>query len=166
MGHRPGRFFVCAGLVVATSLAVALPSGVAAAKKPKPVTGTCSRLSGGAAQQTLSGCTDTADTGGGGTSTITSETINGKKATSTDTIDWNSGLTSKESSTNTLKSGKADKCHPSAGETNLYEVKEKGHVTGGTATDLVNGKTKGTVCVFTVTNGVVTTNFPGSTDTF
>lgn len=166
MGHHPGRFLVCAGLVVATSLAIALPSGVAAAKKPKPVTGTCSSLNGGAAQQTLSGCSDQADTGGGGTSTITSDTITGKKAASTDSIAWNSGLTSTESSSNTLKSGKADKCHPSAGEANLYEVKEKGHITGGTATDLVGGKTKATVCVFTVTNGVVTTLFPGSMDTF
>jgi hypothetical protein len=166
MGHQPGRFVVCAGLVIATSLAVALPSGVAVAKKPKPVTGTCSGLRGGAAQQTLSGCTDPAETGGGGTSTITSDTINGKKATSTDSIAWASGRTSTEASSNTLKSGKADKCHPSAGETNLYEVKEKGRITGGTVTDLVGGKTKATVCVFTVTNGVVTTLFPGSSDTF
>ena len=166
MGHRPSRFLVCAGLVVATSLAVALPSGIAAANNPKPVTGTCSSLNGGAAQQTLLGCTDPADTGGGGTSTITSDTITGKKATSTDSIAWMSGRTSTESSSNSLKSGKADKCHPSAGETNLYEVKEKGHITGGTATDLIGGKTKATVCVFTVSNGVVTTLFPGSTDTF
>lgn len=166
MGHYRGRFLACAGLVVATSLAIALPGGIAAAKQAKAVTGTCSSLSGGATEQTLSGCSDTADTGGGGTSTITSETITGNKATSTDTITWNSGLTSVESSSNTLKTGKADKCHPSAGQTNLYEVKEKGRVTGGTATDLINGKAKGTVCVFTITNGIVTTNFPGSADTF
>lgn|GEM_PF-5088992 len=75
-------------------------------------------------------------------------------------------LTSIESSSNTLKSGKADKCQPSGGESNLYEVKEKGRITGGTATDLVGGKTKGTVCVFTAGSGVVTTLSPGSTDTF
>jgi|GEM_PF-5980648 len=91
MRHHPGRFVVCAALVGVTSFAVVLPGGIAAAKKAKPVTGTCSSLSGGAATQTLSGCTDPTDTGGGGTSTITSETITGKKATSTDTIAWASG---------------------------------------------------------------------------
>jgi len=52
------------------------------------------------------------------------------------------------------------------GDSNLYEVKQKGSVTGGTAKDLIRGKTKGTVCVFTITNGVLRKNFPGSTVTF
>ena len=59
------RLIGCGALVGAASmLTVAMP-GVASAKT-KPVTGTCSGLSGNSTSQTLSGCTDAADTGGGG----------------------------------------------------------------------------------------------------
>ena len=165
MRHHPGRFVVCAALVGVTSLAVVLPGGIAAAKKAKPVTGTCSSLSGGAATQTLSGCSDASDPGVGVRAPSPVRRSPGRRRRA-DTINWTSGLTSIEWSSNTLKSGKADKCHPSGSESNLYEVKEKGHITGSTATDLVGGKTKGMVCVFTAGSGVVTTLFPGSTDTF
>jgi len=146
-------------------LTVAAP-GIAGAKT-KPVTGTCSSLSGNATSQTLSGCTDPADTGGTGVSTTTSEAISGSTVSGTDSVTWSTSKTSTESFTGTLKSGKADKCTAGAGQTNLYEVKEKGSVTGGTATDLVGGKTKGTICVFsTASGGIVVQNFPATTTTF
>jgi hypothetical protein len=145
-------------------LTVAMP-GVASAKT-KPVTGTCSGLSGNSTSQTLTGCTDPADTGGGGVSTTTSETVTGSTVAGTDSVTWNTSKTSTESFTGALKSGKGDKCTPTSGQTNLYEVKEKGKVTGGTAADLVGGKTKGTICVFNTSGGIVVQNFPGSSTTF
>lgn len=165
--HRYLRIAACGSLVGGVALALAIPGSAAWAKKPKPVTGTCSSLSGNETSQTLSGCTDPADTGGGGTSTTTSETVSGSTVTGTDSVSWNTSLTSTESFSGKLKSGKADKCTPSSGQTNLYEVKEKGKVTGGSAMDLIGGKTKGTVCVFsTATGGFVVQNFPGSSTSF
>jgi hypothetical protein len=159
------RLVGCGALVGAASLLTVAAPGVAGAKT-KPVTGICTGLSGDSTSQTLSGCGDAADTSGGGVSTTTSESVSGSSVTGTDSVAWNSSKTSTESFTGKLKSGKADKCTPSAGETNLYEVKEKGSVTGGTATDLIGGKTKGTICVFNGSSGIVVQNFPGTTTTF
>jgi hypothetical protein len=161
------RLLACGALVGGASLAMALPGGIALAKAPKPVTGTCTGLSGNATTQTLSGCTDPADTAGGGTSTTTSESVSGTTVTGTDSVTWNSSKTSLESFKGKLESGKKDKCTAPAGDSNVYEVKEKGKVTGGTATDLINGKTKGTVCVYsTASGGLVVQNFPGSSTSF
>ena len=159
--HHRLRLLACSTLVAGVSLAIALPSGVASAHKVKPDKGTCTSLSGNATSQTMTGCTDSIDTGGSGVSTTTHEAISGSTVSGTDSVAWHSGLTSTESFTGTLKSGKADKCSAPAGDTNLYEVKEKGSVTGGTATHLVGSKTKGTVCTFTAPSGVVVKNFPG-----
>jgi len=148
---------------MAGTLAVALPGGVASAKKPKPVTGTCNTLTGDATSQTLQNCTDTTDTGGSGTSTTTNENISGNSVNGTDSVTWNSGLNSTESFAGKLLAGKKDKCSAPAGYTNVYEVKEKGKVTGGTATDLVGGKTKTTACVFSGGSGILVT---GSSFTF
>jgi hypothetical protein len=163
--HHRFRLVACGALVGAASLAL-FPSGVATAKT-KPNKGTCATLNGNATSQTMTGCTDTVDTGGSGVSTTTHETLSGTTGVSgTDSVAWHSGLTSTESFTGTLKSGKADKCRPSAGQTNLYEVKEKGSVTGGTAVHLVGSKTKGMVCVFTASSGPVVKNFPGKPTSF
>ena len=162
--HHRFRLVACGALVGAASLAL-FPSGVASAKT-KPNKGTCTTLSGNATSQTMTGCTDTVDTGGSGVSTTLHESISGSQVSGSDSVAWHSGLTSTESFSGTLKSGKADKCHPSAGQTNLYEVKEKGNVTGGTAIHLVGGKTKGTVCVFTAESGPVVKNFPGKATSF
>jgi hypothetical protein len=148
---------------MAGTLAVALPGGVASAKKPKPVTGTCNTVTGDATSQTLENCTDGADTGGSGTSTTTSETLNGNAVSGTDSVVWNTGSTSLESFSGKLLSGKKDKCTAPVGYSNVYEVKEKGKVTGGTATDLVGGKTKTTACVFSGGSGILVT---GSSFTF
>jgi hypothetical protein len=163
--RHPVRLLACGALVGGASLAMALPGGIALAAKP--VTGTCSGLNGNATTQTLSGCTDPADTGGGGTSTTTSETVSGTTVTGTDTVTWNTSKTSTETFKGKLESGKKDKCTAPTGDSNVYEVKEKGKVVGGTATDLVNGKTKGTVCVYsTASGGIVVQNLPGSSTTF
>ena len=146
-------------------MAIALPSGVASAKT-KPNKGTCTTITGNATTITQTGCTDLPDTGGSGVSTTTHESISGSTVTGADSVVWHTGLTSTETFTGTLKSGKADKCHPSAGQTNLYEVKQKGLVTGGTATHLVGSKTKSIVCVFTVSSGIAVKNFPGKPISF
>ncbi len=158
--HRPITHLLgVAALTGAAALATAVPGGAAAAAKA--ASGSCASQSGGATVRTLAGCTDTADTGGGGVSTVTSESISGSTVTGTSSIAWDTGLTTLQSFTGSIKSGKSDKCTPSTGQTNLYEVKSKGKVTGGTATDLVGGKTSATTCVFQTSGGVVTTNFPG-----
>lgn len=160
------RLIGCGAVVGACSFLTVAAPGIAGAKT-KPVTGSCTSLNGNATSQTLSGCTDPADTGGGGVSTTTSETVSGSTVSGTDSVAWNTSLTSTETFTGKLKSGKADKCTASAGQTNEYEVKEKGKVTGGTATDLVGGKTAGTICVFTTASGgIVVSNFPGTATTF
>ena len=131
----------------------------------KTVKGTCATLSGNAASQTLQNCTDSTDTGGSGTST-SNETITGNTVSGTTTVDWASGKTSLESFTGKESTGVKDKCMPPAGFSNLAEVKEKGKVTVGTATDLVGGKTKGTVCGYSMGSTILVENFPGTTVAF
>jgi len=164
--RKPFRLLACSALVGGASLVlVIVPAGIAGAK---PTTGTCTGLNGNASSQTLSGCNQTAVTGGSGTSTTTSETVSGKKVTGDDSVTWASGGTNTETFKGTLLSGTKDKCVPGAGETNLFEVKETGKVTGGTgvSTVLDGGKTKGTVCTFTEGSNTVVTNFPGTLVTF
>ena len=133
--HRPLRLFTCAVLAGSASLAVVLPGSIASAKT-KPVKEVCASISGSSTTQTLSGCT--------GDPALTS----GVSDVATSTVTWNNGNTSTESYTYAEKTGKADKCAPVAGDTPVAEVKETGKVTGGTQIDLVGGKIKGTVCVY------------------
>jgi len=146
-------------VVLAGGLAMGLSTGAAWAKKPKPVTGTCSSLSGGESTQSLTGCNDTPDTGGSGTSSVT---IGSPVTTGTTTITWATSLTTTESYTSKLLSAKKDKCPAITGDSNYYEVKEKAKVTGGTATDLVGAKLKGVECVYqAASGGIYVDNYPG-----
>jgi hypothetical protein len=156
------RLVIACAMVVGTSLAVVAPGGIAGAvKKPKQVTGTCSSLSGSSTSQNLSGCTDTADTGGSGTIAVS-----GSDYTTT----WETGLTSTGTESYKEKFGKADKCPaPPPGETALAEALSTSVDTGGTATDLVGTKKfKGTACAYEVTSDsdIVVVNYPGKTIPF
>jgi hypothetical protein len=147
----PVRLLAVAALAGSASLAVVLPASQAFAKVAKPTKVICTGLSGNSSTATVSGCSDTAVTGGGGVSVISS---------GVSTVTWNvTGLTSTESFTAVASTGKKDHCTPPAGLTNTAEVKEKGTVSGGTATSLTGGKLKGTVCLFS-NNSVAL--FPGT----
>jgi hypothetical protein len=135
------RLLAVTAIAGSATLAVLVPGGSAFAGKPKPTKVTCTAISGSESSVTLSGCSDPAVTGGGGTSNV-----------STSTVTWNTtGLTSTENYTVKVGTGKKDKCTAPPGFTNTAEVKEKGSVSGGTATTLTGGKVSATVCVFTET---------------
>lgn len=155
---RSVRVLACGALVVGgASLAVALPGGAALAKS-KTATGACTSLSGNESSQVLSGCTDTADTGGQGSAVESSSTSS--------TITWVTGLTTTESFTEKESLGSKDKCPAVLGDTAVAEVKEKGKITGGTATDLVGGRSTATICVYSNSSGIVLSLFPHSKYTF
>jgi hypothetical protein len=141
--HLPVRLLVCGAFLAgsASVAALAIPGGIAGAKGDSL---TCTTISGNATSQTLSGCSGTASsqTGSSGTSQV-----------STKTTTWVTGKTSVESYSYKELTGKKDHCPaPAAGYTAVAEVKEKGKVTGGTATLLVGSKIKGTVCVYEQTS--------------
>jgi len=146
------RLVVCTVLAAGSiSLAVALPGGVASAKTLK---GVCTSETGNATSQTLSGCNQPADTGGSGTVVVNSEKVTGKapkqKVKATTTITWATAKTSVETLTGSLLTGVDNKCPAGPpGYTAAAEIIEKGKVTGGTATDLVGSKAKGTSCAYT-----------------
>ena len=161
------RLVMC-GTLAAAALSVALPGAVASAKTVK---GTCTGESGNATSQTLTGCTVAADTGGSGVTVVNSETVTGtapkQTVTGTSTITWSTSKTTVESFTGQLLTSTADKCPAGpAGFTAAAEVKEKGSVTGGTATDLVGGKVKGTSCVYSMGATILVENFPATTISF
>jgi hypothetical protein len=148
--HHPVRLVACAAIAGSAAFAVVVPGGTAFATT-KPAKVVCTSLTGTESNETLSGCSDTAVTGGTGTETV-----------STSTIDWTGAgsLTSVTTVTNKTLSGKKDKCTAPAGDTNVVEVDVKGSVTGGTATTLVGGKVKGTLCVFNTSGGIIVQNYP------
>src|SRR5665213_3416228 len=99
MRNRSVRLIACGALVSAGSLAVALPGGMASAKVVKA---SCTAETGNGTTETLSGCTDSADTGGGGTAT--SVQVTGTTSVSgTETIHWTSGKTTVITFTGALK---------------------------------------------------------------
>lgn len=157
----PVRVLVAGAMVVGVPLSIALPGAVAGATSQ--VTGSCTSLSGGETSQTLSGCTDTTDTGGGGTITTT---LKGKGGTAT--ITWLSGKTSTEKVKFKELLGAKDKCPAMPGDTALAEAQSTSTVTGGTATDLVGKmKLKSTSCAYdTASKTIVVVNYPGTTVPF
>ncbi len=156
----PVRLIAASALVVGMGLAVAVPGGVAAAKT-KQVTGKCTSLSGNESTQTLSGCNDTADTGGGGT--IATNTTAG-----TYTTTWDSGLTSTGTETYKEKFGKSDKCPAMSGYSALAEADATSVDTGGTATDLIGTKhLKSVACAYEDSmDNIIVENYPGKTIPF
>jgi len=145
---HPVRLIACAALAGSAAFAAVAPGGVASAAVKKV---SCASESGSATVGTLSGCTGTgaALTGPTGSLDIASNTIT-----------WSTSATSITTVTNTILSGKKDKCTPPAGDTNAVEVKLKGTVTGGTV--LVGSKVGGTLCAFSDPSGdVIVNNFPG-----
>lgn len=154
---RPSVRMLAAGAVaIAVPFSMALSGGVAGAATQ--VTGTCSSLSGGESSQTLSGCNDSTDTGGGGSVTTT---LSGKKGTAD--ITWNSGKTTIEKFKYSELTGAKNKCPAMTGDTKLAEAKEVSTVTGGTATDLIGKKKlKSTDCAYsTASGGITVVNYPG-----
>jgi hypothetical protein len=146
--HRPLTFAVSSALLGASTLLVVGTGGEAGASGPSPVQVTCTSQSGRAGpssgSDTLSGCNHHRITGGeGALSTI--EGINGSV---TIRVTWNSGLTTVDPTGGRVLSGNSDLCRPPPGYTNDSEVKWKGTVTGGTASALVGGAAKSTICVF------------------
>jgi hypothetical protein len=146
---RHVRLLTVAGLALSITMAVGLGSGTAFAKSQV----TCSGANGTASSVTLSGCNDTAVTGGGGTSVITS---------SGSTINWNSGLTSIETYKVKQVPAASKKGKPSkkfvcaAGDEQLAEktkIGKKTAASGGTATALWKDKGASTVC-FTPSGGI------------
>jgi hypothetical protein len=148
--NSPARLAICAAIAGSAAFAVVVPGSTAFAKTAKPAKVVCTSLNGTASSETLSGCSDTAATGGSGVENV-----------STSTVTWATGLTSIDNTTNKEKTGKKDKCTPPAGDTNVVEVAASGTVTGGTATTLTGGKIKGTICVYNSSSGIITQNFPG-----
>lgn len=159
----PVRLLAAGAMVVAAPLSVAFSAGVAGASGQ--VTGTCTTLSGGESSQTLSGCNDTADTGGSGTISTTL----GSGNSGTSTITWASGKTTDESVSYKESLGKKDKCPAMSGDTALAEAKATSQVTGGTATDLIGSKKlKSTDCAYTnnTTGDIIVVNYPGKPTPF
>ncbi len=132
--HLPVRLLACAALAGSASLAaVVIPGGVASASS----TVTCTSLTGNASTQTLSGCS-----GSGSSQTGTS----GVSTASTKTVKWKTGKTSV--STYSYKNGSDASCPAVSGYTKDLLENVTGKVTGGTATGLVGGSYKATVCVY------------------
>jgi len=142
------------------AFAVVAPGAIAGAKGAKPDKVVCTGFSGTETSQSITGCT------GGPAASGTSVPGPVVNNSGTATVTWSDGNTSLESFSYTSKSGKADKCSPGAGETNVVEVKEKGSVTGGTETALTGGKVKSTVCVFSGASGITLSVYPGSVTDF
>jgi hypothetical protein len=139
---HPLRLVVVAALAGSAGLAVALPSGIAAAKKG-PVTATCTGLFGGASQQVLTGCTaNSSKVSANGLSIVTTSGTSG-----TSTIYWNDGKTTIESFTYVLTPG-SGACPTFEGTAANDVVTENVTVTGGSA-KLTTGQTgTGTACVY------------------
>ena len=137
------RLLVC-GAVASSALlyAAALPGGIAGAPD---FAVTCTSLSGGAASQTVSGCTGmgavAADAG--------NPPAHGVLTTATSTIRWSNGKTSREKYPNA--DGSASSCPTVAKYTKDILVTEKGTVIGGTAAGLVGGAISAKVCVYKLT---------------
>jgi hypothetical protein len=119
--HLPVRLLACAALAGSASLAAV----------------TCTSLTGNASTQTLSGCS-----GSGSSQTGTS----GVSTASTKTVKWKTGKTSV--STYSYKKGSDASCPAVSGYTKDLLENVTGKVTGGTATGLVGGSYKATVCVY------------------
>ena len=158
---------LCAGALLCASATLVIGTGSeAAASGLSPVQVTCTTMKGGSDTQTLSGCDRHGDTGGGGSILIT-EGINGSI---TIAVTWNSGLTTVEANpSGHVIQGMYDPCHPPRGYTNDSEVKFKGIVTGGTASDLVGGAAKATICAFSKSNNsnaLLVENKPNTDVTF
>ncbi len=148
------RLVLCAVLTGSVAATVLLPGGPAFALATRPTEVICTTLSGDITGGAIySGCTDTQTTGGGGT------TVAGSISTT-----WDTGLTSIFTVTSAKALlGKKDKCAASAGDTNAYELRESGIVSDGTATALINGKWKHTICAFTTPSGdTLFQYFPGT----
>ncbi len=161
--HRPLTFAACGALLGASAMLVVGTGGDAGASEPSPVLVACTSQSGGQDSQTLSGCNHHKITGGGGV-IQTAEGINGSVTIS---VTWNSGLTTVEPVTEGhVLTGAGDRCQPPRGYTNDSETKFKGIVTGGTASDLVGGAAKSTICVFSKSNTLLVENKPHTYVTF
>jgi hypothetical protein len=137
--HLPARLLVCAAMAGSASLAVVAIPGVAGAA---PLTVSCTTLSGSATSQAVSGCTGSgaiaADAG--------TPPAHGTSVASTKTITWSNGKTSK--TTYTYTAGSDASCPAVKGYTKDLLENAKGTVTGGTATGLVKGAFKATICVY------------------
>jgi hypothetical protein len=161
--HRRLNLAVSGALLSASAMLVVGTDGEAGASDPSPLQVTCTNLIGGSASQTLSGCDHHRDSGGGGMMQ-TSEGINGSVTIS---VTWNSGLTTVEPVTEgRVLTGAGDRCQPPREYTNDSETKFKGIVTGGTASDLVGGAAKSTICVFSKSNTLLVENKPHTYVTF
>ena len=160
MGIRHSmRLATCGAIAGSAVFAAVLPGGAAFAKT-KPVKVVCTSLAGSSSAQTFSGCSDIPDTGGSGSGVL--------NALGPQTISWSSPLNSVVTITKIMtRPGRYDNCTPSAGYTNYRKLMVMGKVTGGTATDLVGGKVKATICLFqSPAGGITAANFPGKTVDF
>ena len=106
---------------------------------------TCTSLTGSATSQTISGCK--------GTGAIAADAgvspAHGTSVASTKTITWSNHKTSK--TTYTYKAASDASCPTVAKYTKTLLENATGKVTGGTATGMVNGVFKGTICVYKLT---------------
>jgi hypothetical protein len=150
--HRVLTFTVCGALVGASAILVVGTGGEVGASEPNPVQVTCTSQSGrvgpSSGSDTLSDCNHQRITGGGG-AVSTIEGINGSVTIS---VTWNSGLTTVDPTGGRVVSGKSDLCQPPRGYINDSEVKWEGTVTGGTASALVGGAARSTICLFSKIN--------------
>lgn len=131
----PTRLLICAAaLAGSASAAIVTVPGTASASA---LTVTCTGLTGNATTQKLTGCSGSgkAQTGTSGTSTASNKTIK-----------WATGKTSV--STYTYTPGSDASCPAVTGYTKDLLENVKGKVTSGTATGLVGGSYKATVCVY------------------
>ena len=143
--HLPIRLLVCAAMAGSAMLAAAaIPVGVAGATTPLTVT--CTSLTGSATSQSLTHCTGTgaiaADAG--------ASPAHGTNVTSTKTVTWGSGKTSKTTYTYTAVT---NNCPALSGYTKAGKYHESGHVNtgtaGGTAVGMRGGVFSGYACAYT-----------------
>ena len=135
----------------ATLVAAAVPGGIASATI---LTSSCTTLTGNATTQHLSGCSGTALALTGTTGTIT---VVNHPATKTGvaTIKWATAKTTIESYSYSELTGTSDKCPKHGTLSPIAEAKEKGTVTGGTATAMKGGTFTSTACAYAPSKGVL-----------
>jgi hypothetical protein len=147
--HLPARLLVCAALAGSAALgAVAIPS-VASATTPETVS--CTTLSGSATSLAFSGCTGT----GANATNAGKAPAKGTLTVSTKTLKWSTNKTS--TLTFAYAKDKTSKCPKITGDTSLGEYTATGTVKGGTAAQMVGGKSSGSACVYSKKVGTKTT---------
>jgi hypothetical protein len=167
--HLPIRLLVSAAIAgsAIVTAAAAVPTGLASATTPAPLTVTCTTETGSETAIAVSNCTGTGAIVGEAGKTPTKGTgkvsnLNKPKAGDvTVSIAWAGGKTSVESDKEThvtTPATVAKDCTTRAGYTKLAYVTETGTVTSGSATKMVKGVVSGHSCAYSKSGKVYVFN--------